>query len=262
MRTPHSWSGHFRGCPIEEKPEDAQAIINALEEAQHNPIFRDFDPRKLERKANIYESKAGSVSIPDKEDEVEDTDISQFEAGTDTSHEEIQWLLLYLGEQMGLDLWVAQNDRGKSFAGNAFRDLSRLRSSLPVQFDPATNRTIELIDVLWLRGNTIVAAFEIEHTTAIYSGLLRMADLVTMQPNISIPLYIVAPDERREKVQRETNRPIFSRALEQPLPEICQFIPYSPLKAKVQQAEEGGFLPYLRPEFLDEIAESVVLEDL
>jgi hypothetical protein len=31
---------------------------------------------------------------------------------------------------------------------------------------------------------------------ACYSGLLRMADLLALQPNVSIPLYIVAPDER------------------------------------------------------------------
>jgi hypothetical protein len=52
-----------------------------------------------------------------------------------------------------------------------------MKAALPLQFDEATNRTIELIDVLWLQGNAIVAAFEIESTTSIYSGLLRMADL-------------------------------------------------------------------------------------
>ena len=44
-----------------------------------------------------------------------------------------------------------------------------------------TNQTIELIDVLWLDGNAIVAAFEIESTTSIYSGLLRMSDLLARQ---------------------------------------------------------------------------------
>ena len=61
-----------------------------------------------------------------------------------------------------------------------------------------------MIDVLWLQGEAIVAAFEVEHTTTIYSGLLRMADLVSMQPNLKLDLFIVAPDERREKVLHET----------------------------------------------------------
>jgi len=33
-----------------------------------------------------------------------------------------------------------------------------------------------------------------------HSGLLRMADLVSMQPNLKLDLFIVAPDERREYV--------------------------------------------------------------
>ena len=111
--------------------------------------------------------------------------------------------------------------------------MKNIRSELPRQFDDATNRTIELIDVLWLQGDAIVAAFEVEHTSAIYSGLLRMSDLISMQPNIKINLYIVAPDERREKVFNEINRPTFAR-LKPPLPDICRFIPYSELKSKTE----------------------------
>lgn len=96
-----------------------------------------------------------------------------------------------------------------------------MRQHLPRQFDDATTRTIELIDVLWLRGNTIVAAFEVESITVIYSGLLRMADLLAMQPNLNIPLYVVAPEERRGKVIAEVNRPTFSR-LTPPLKDACR----------------------------------------
>ena len=53
-------------------------------------------------------------------------------------------------------------------------------------------------------------AFEVEHTTAIYSGLLRMADLLALQPNMQIKLHILAPEERWEKVLREIKRPVFS----------------------------------------------------
>ena len=64
-------------------------------------------------------------------------------------------------------------------------------------------RTIEQIDVLWLKRAEIVRAFEVEHTTSIYSGILRMADLLAMQPNITIKLHIVAPASRREKFSRK-----------------------------------------------------------
>jgi hypothetical protein len=62
----------------------------------------------------------------------------------------------------------------------------------------------------------------VEHTTAIYSGLLRMSDLVSMQPNIKLDLFMVAPDDRREKVNCEINRPTFARL--NPPPEDLPFL--------------------------------------
>ena len=38
-----------------------------------------------------------------------------------------------------------------------------------------------------------------------------MDDLVAMQPNLNIQLLLVAPEDRREKVFAEVNRPTFSR---------------------------------------------------
>ena len=143
--------------------------------------------------------------------------------------------------------------------GRRFADLPRLKSELPLQFDEATNRTIELIDVLWLQGNAIVAAFEIESTTSIDSGILRMSDLIAMQPNLNIPLYLVAPDDRRQKVFDEVYRPTFRR-LSPPLFEVCRFISFSGLRAKLK--ETNSFVRYLKPEFLDELSESCELEDL
>jgi hypothetical protein len=119
--------------------------------------------------------------------------------------------------------------------------------------DALSPRTIELIDVLWLRGHAIVAAFEIESTTLIYSVLLRTADLIAMQPNLNIPLYLVAPDKRREKVLFEGNRPTFSH-LSPPLAEVCRFIPFSPLRERLAQV--AAFVRYLGPDLLNDMAES------
>jgi hypothetical protein len=76
-------------------------------------------------------------------------------------------------------------------------------STLPVDYDDNTLDTIRQIDVQWLKGRSMAWAFKVEHTTAIYSGLLRMADLLALQPNMQIRLHIVAPEEHREKVLRE-----------------------------------------------------------
>jgi len=159
---------------------------------------------------------------------------------------------------MGLDVWVARNDRSREIRGNRFADLARIKKELPLQFDEATNRTIELIDVIWLKGNAIVAAFEIESTTSIYSGILRLADLISMQPNLNIPLYLVAPDERRSKVILEVNRHVFSH-LSPPMSELCRFISFSALDEQISKA--SSVVRYLKPDFLEHLSESCEIEE-
>jgi hypothetical protein len=160
---------------------------------------------------------------------------------------------------MGLDVWVAKNDRNKSFNKQSFGTIQSLKQKLPLQFDEATTRTIELIDVLWLKGNSIQAAFEIESTTSIFSGLLRMSDLITMQPNLNIPLYIVAPSERRSRVFAEINRPTFA-SLAPAMSEICRFIAFEALQERLGLAKD--FLQFLKPEFLDSISEGTEIEEV
>lgn len=258
LKSPHAWTGHFRSSPAKWKQTDGEAVVKALFDARDNPVKRPVDKRKLKYRPAALRAKIGSVTVPESdENEIEPCpDLPASKKTTD--HTEIQWLLLKLGVDMGFNVWVARNDRGKGFKGKSFADLPRMMAELPLQFDDATNKTIELIDVLWLKGNAIVAAFEIESTTSIYSGLLRMADLIAMQPNLNIPLYLVAPDDRREKVMAEVNRPTFYR-LNPPLSEICRFISFSGLKEQIKKA--SPYIKFLKPEFLDELSESCELEE-
>lgn len=155
---------------------------------------------------------------------------------------------------------MARNDRGKRYDGQFLGSLPGLLDELPTQFNEATNRTIELIDVLWLKGNTIVAAFEIEATTSIYSGLLRMSDLLALQPNLDLALYLVAPDDRRTKVRQEIARPTIAYR-EKPLPGICGFVSFERLMEQVEGIRRLGLAASLRPEFLKKTAEYFVEED-
>lgn len=256
IKNPNSWGMLFRGSPKKLKSEDGQQIFKAIQYAVMNPVIRGVDSKKLNKKPFGLKSPDGeSVTIPDDEDEI----IESSNSKTSTPHTEMQWLLLKLGNDMGFDVWVARNDKGKEFQGKKFINLPRIKGELPLQFDDVTNRTIELIDVLWLDGNAITAAFEIENTSSIYSGILRMSDLISMQPNLTIPLYIVAPDDRREKVLKEVNRPTFSK-LSPPLPEICRYIPFSTLKKRILELE--SVITYLKPEFLEEISESCKDEEI
>jgi len=85
-----------------------------------------------------------------------------------------------------------------------------------------------------------------------------MSDLITMQPNLKIPLYILAPDERRAKVLIEVNRPTFAR-LSPPMSEMCRFISFEELRTQLEAAEK--LVQFLKPQFLDAFSESCVIED-
>lgn len=252
-KSPSGWTGHLRASPTRWSTEDGEAVVAAVEDADRNPVVRPVDPAKLARRPRGLKTRLGAVTVPT--DEEAPVAHASSEA---TEHTEIQSLLLHLGSEMGFSVWVARNDRGRTFDGGKLAERFKVKNSLPLQFDEGTTRTIELIDVLWLKGNAIVAAFEVESTTSIYSGLLRMADLLAMQPNLNIPLFIVAPDERREKVISEVNRPTFSR-LTPPLVEACRFISFSAVRRRLK--EVGQFVRYLKPEFLDELSEDCTIED-
>jgi hypothetical protein len=116
-----------------------------------------------------------------------------------------------------------------------------------------------LIDLLWLDGNAIVAAFEIESTTSIYSGLLRMSDLLARQPNISVPLFLVAPEERREKVFSQVNRPTFDRMMP-PLVDVCRYISFEGLREALAAAQ--NYVSFLKPAWLQTVSESCAPEEV
>ncbi len=246
--------------PLPADPDDAILLIRGDLSEKYDRRDRKFDfyqdlknewrPGAATPAATVtVNTDKGVLTVPTGDPEHEEqADLAK----EYTVHTEIQWMLLKLGNDMGLDLWVANNDRGKEVSGQRLGDIPRLKVSLPLTFDETTNRTIQLIDVIWLKQNSILAAFEIESTTSIYSGILRMADLIAMQPNINIPLYIVAPDERRSKVYAEVNRPVFSN-LPTPMNQICKYIAFSTLRDAIKSA--GAMIKYMKPEFLDEIAE-------
>ena len=129
-----------------------------------------------------------------------------------------------IGATMGFSIWVPNNDRTRVLEHIPQSMHSKFIGHLNLAYNDATLNTIRQIDVLWLNEDEIVRAFEIEHTTAIYSGILRMTDLLALQANINIKLHIVAPDIRGNKVLEEIRRPTFRRLN---LSSKCSFLPYA-----------------------------------
>jgi hypothetical protein len=85
-----------------------------------------------------------------------------------------------------------------------------------------------------------------------------MADLIAMQPNLNLPLDLVAPDEPRARVVIELNRPTFSR-LSPRSAESSRFTPFSALRERLTQV--APCMRYLRPDFPDGISQSCEVEE-
>lgn len=264
-------SGFMRGSARRINPQDGDFIIELLRRAEISPVKRPVDAKKLaqkpyfkaeKRKGKETISTIVTVPAPEEVDEGEQISaVTESETRSSTTrHTEIQHHLMTLGAEMGFDIWVARNDRSRNWNGKTLGELPNVVDVLPAQFNEATNRTIELIDVLWLKGNSIVAAFEVECTTSVYSGLLRMSDLLALQPNLTIDLFLVAPDERREKVKQEILRPTFSLK-EKPLAEICGFISFGILTEKLEGIRKLGLASSLKADFLLKTAEFFAAEN-
>lgn len=246
---------------------DAETIMTELRQLAAKPIRRSIDPKKLAYMPKFKaEIKRGSksipvlVTIPSPDLDASDTATQLAPSAEWTKHTEIQYQLLTLGVELGFEVWVARNDRNKTFNGSKFSDLETLVDKLPTQFNEATTNTIEFIDVLWMKGKSIIAAFEVESTTSVYSGLLRMSDLLALQPNLDIKLYIVAPEARHDKVEQEILRPTFEFR-EKPLSKTCGFITFEELLDKVEVVRNAGLVTSLKPEFLDQLAEYFSAEE-
>ena len=258
------YRGIVRQSPLRLDPNDGELLVRLMSEAEKSGQRRDVDPKKLARKPLFkVRRKKGRldvdtvVSVPEKEDTEETPQPGALigeVAAEATQHTEMQYRLLRLGAAMGFDVWVARNDRAKVYGAETLGEMQRMVNELPTQFNEATNKTIELIDVLWLKGNSIVAAFEVETTTAVYSGLLRMSDLLALQPNLNIDLYILTPENRRAKVEREILRPTFNLR-EPPLAKACGFLSISELLDKIDGIEKLGLTAAVKPDFLKGAAE-------
>jgi hypothetical protein len=86
-----------------------------------------------------------------------------------------------------------------------------------------------------------------------------MSDLITMQPNLKIPIYLVAPSERRDKVIKEVNRPTFAR-FSPSLSQVYRFISFEELRRQLDLAKI--YIQHLKSEFIDTFSESCEPEDV
>jgi hypothetical protein len=142
------------------------------------------------------------------------------------SHSQVQTLVGAIGYLKGYDVCIPDNDIGR--LDWSLTKHFTVRRALPEGFE-RVQAILSEIDVVWVsRGNNkIEALYEVEHSTPIYSGLLRFNDVLLTDPKVS-RFSIVSNDSRRELFAQQLFRPTFKKS---GLAELCSFLEYANVEA-------------------------------
>lgn len=225
-----------------------QDILEKQSSQQMEYAFTAQDKQRMGIKKSINTAEgAVLVEVPPSEDKSPEEESV---VGISESRK-VQATIAKIGVEMGFHIWVPKSDKQKILNELQVESHPAFLEALPLNYDDTTLRTIEQIDVIWLKGRSMARAFEVEHTTAIYSGILRMADLLALQPNMDIRLHIVAPEERRDKVIREIKRPVFSLLDRGPLYESCSYLPYD----AINEISKMKYLEHMSDSIVEEYEE-------
>lgn len=251
IRGTPTWTGSIRTSLVQLNEKDGRLLETLLFEQSRGGKTYPIDAEGFQKLATHKVRRADKdviVTVPeDRDDHIEEPPLAPTEVRESI---QIQANLAQIGSAMGMQIWLPKADRG-AVLKELDTEFPRPLDRLPLNYDETTLRTVEQIDVLWLKGRSIRRAFEVEHTTSVYSGILRMADLLALQPNMDIKLHIVAPAARRDKVLQELRRPVFSLLERGPLSESCTYLSYD----SVREIGKQPHLSHMNETVLDEYEE-------
>ena len=194
----------------------------------------------VEEAFQALRSEDDDIAQTENKDSLDTTDQPE-DDGTEEvrEHTEIQWYLIQLGLDHGYDVYVATNDQNLTYNGQPLGDDCVDDLNL-TGFSDAAMRLIEYVDVVWLNGGYIEKMFEVESTTSIYSGILRMTDFVVKVPNLAVDMHIVAPQDDEEQVRRQMNRPTFQHVMNRAQHCSLQYLSFEEIRNKRNLVEQAG----------------------
>ncbi len=132
-----------------------------------------------------------------------------------STHNLYVYKLAKTGIFLGCEIWIAKDLKNMEIEGKKLSEFSIEDLIIP-GLTHNILKILKSIDVLWIKNNEyVIAGFEVEHTTPIYSGLLRFSDLFLSIPSLTMNAYIIAPDKRKKQVETQFNRITFKQLFSQ-----------------------------------------------
>jgi hypothetical protein len=141
----------------------------------------------------------------------------------DLTHSQVQTLLAAIGCIRGFDVRVPENDVAR--LDRSLATHLPLRQDLPARFGDVASILSE-VDVVWVaRGRSDLGGlFEVEHSTPVYSALLRFNDVHLAHPRQVSCFSVVSNDSRRMLFSRQVSRPTFRQS---GLTDLVSFLDYN-----------------------------------
>lgn len=219
---------------------------NPHENAKRAEIDTEIVISEIPTSAAVYDA----LTLPDT------VDFGDMDIDVARRHTQIQIALYLIGKQLEYRTWIARNDTGILYQNKPLIEQEGIVTSLQQEklvgtFDGAVEAAL-FIDCIWFQNAHLMpAVMEVEHTTGVTSGLTRMLNFKQRMPAIKTRYVIVAPDEDREHVYSEGNKPMF-RELE------TRYFPYSAVEELFVICQRRK-LRGVTEEFLDCYMEPVLL---
>jgi hypothetical protein len=134
-------------------------------------------------------------------------DTTLLREANNLTHSQVQTLLAGIGNYKNYSVYIPERDI--CTLDWTLTEPFALRAGIPSRFEQVRGILSE-IDVVWIaRGSEVIEGlFEVEHSTTVYSGLLRFNDVLLTDPKVS-RFSIVSNEIRRALFSRQLFRPTF-----------------------------------------------------
>ncbi|MCL1958782.1 MAG: hypothetical protein FWF68_04205 [Spirochaetes bacterium] len=166
----------------------------------------------IEEIPDLYCNKITEIYFPNQKKDLsrlkEISKIINIEVDDDIplTHSDIQAKLILIGSYLNYRTYTP--DRGKQSIYGTLGDLCSEKEIPKDSIPKLSIDTVRFIDVIWFDEEGYPAyAFEVEHTTDITKGLLRLYQI----HKLHIRLYIIAEEENKVKFDREIQKSPFSK---------------------------------------------------
>ena len=125
------------------------------------------------------------------------------------NHTQMIFALANLGKKMGYKIWIGKKEQGQKYYNLKLNQICDYEELPILEMKREARRIIEQIDIIWFDKDQPTAGFEVENSTNVQTGIMRFVNLIKKEPLIASKLYILTPDIRKNKVEKELKNPAF-----------------------------------------------------